>query len=231
MDKYCLLHDNIVTYTHKIGDKIVHCTAYDKGTKFDYSVDNSYSVKNINREINTDLQILRFVKSVVYHHLIKHQPDFLCLNAEDSKDRGAEKKKERIYARFLEEIPKNVPKYKLNYNPSEGEKPYNVYLEGEKTVLIVQNCKCEEHYYNGLLNSETVNPTQTHIKDNIYLLSGYKPAIHWLDGKLDCYYINGNSISYPYVKEYSYNGIKKYYTCYNWELKEAGIDEQNIAGG
>lgn len=212
-------------YENKIGNKTVRCYAYDKGTKFDYSVDNSYSVRGMEKEDKTDFAILSYVKKCVYHHLMNNRPNFLELKPEDRKDRRAEKKKEKIYANFLLQIPKNIPEYKLNYNPDEDNKPQNVYIEGKKTTLLVADNRCEEHYYNGLLHSDSINPTETHIKEDVYLLSGYLPAIHWLDGKLDLYCINGMDISYPYVRMLEINGKKIYWACHDWELKKLGIKE------
>jgi len=109
-------------------------------------------------------------------------------------------------------------------NPEEDHLPYNVYRPGTKTELLVNDGRAMEYYQDGLLHREGKNVSEELIKDNIYKLSGYLPAIHWLDGKLDCYYIHGRSIeNYPYTMIYIENGKKKYFNCNNWELKEKGI--------
>ena len=113
--------------------------------------------------------------------------------------------------------------YKCQLNLDVEDLPFNVYRENTKTTIITTNGRVEEHYENGLLQSPAVNPKEILIKSDIYKLSGYSPAIHWLDGKLDVYYMRGEEISYPYVKINIYDNIKQYSEVHNWQLKELGI--------
>ena len=103
IDKRCEFRNNVYYYLTIIDGNTIECFAYDNGTKFDYSVNNSYNI-NTFVKLNNNLKILNFVKNAVYHHLIKHQPDFLFLKAQD-KNRKFEKKKLKIYNEFLINIP------------------------------------------------------------------------------------------------------------------------------
>jgi hypothetical protein len=225
MKQYCIFKDNNWEYKTTIGGKRLECFAYDKGTKFDYKTNDSYNTQDLVKNITDDTKVLQFAKNAVYHHLITHNPDFLYLKAVDSKNRKLEKKKERIYRQFLIEIVKNLPQYKLNMDPDESHLPYNVYLDGTETDIIPYESRgnYSEHYTNGLLNSIGKNKKETLIKNEIYFLEGFEPAIRWLDGTLDTYAVNGQIITYPYCYIHTENGKKNYFSAEKWQLKKDGI--------